>query len=447
MCEKLLKDGEMKMSSEILVFPRSSLKGELLPPGDKSISHRAVMIGSIAEGVTEITNFLSSEDCLATIRAFSKMGVKIETISNNHIRVYGTGLEGLNEPNDILDMGNSGTSMRLIAGILAGQPFYSVLTGDSSLRSRPMNRIAEPLRLMGAKVYARKGDFAPITIIGDRLKGIDYKTQVSSAQVKSCILLAGLYAEGQTSVTEAVKSRDHTERMLKAFGADISCENLSVRIKGRSKLSSQSVTIPGDISSAAYFIVSALICPDSELIIKNVGVNQTRTGIIDALRMMGGQIEIYNYREESSEPVADIYVRSSELRSAQFSGDMIVRMIDEIPILALAGTQAEGQTVIQNASELRVKESDRISVTTQELKRIGADIEELEDGMIIRGKTKLKGGKCYSHGDHRIAMTLAIAGLISQEGTRVNDIECINTSFPDFWNMLNSIGSNNAVSK
>lgn len=400
------------------------------------------MIGSIAEGVTEVTNFLNSEDCLATIKAFSKMGVKIEAMSDDHIMVHGVGLDGLNEPNDVLDMGNSGTSMRLIAGILAGQPFYSVLTGDQSLRSRPMNRIADPLREMGAKVFARKGDYAPITIIGDRLKGIDYRTPVSSAQVKSCILLAGLYAEGQTSVTEAVKSRDHTERMLKAFGADISTEDLSVKINGRTRLSAQLINIPGDISSAAYFIVSALICPNSELIIKNVGVNQTRTGIIDALKMMGGQIEIHNYREQSSEPVADIYVRSSELRSAQFSGDIIVRMIDEIPILALAGTQAEGETMIRDAKELRVKESDRIAVTSQELRRIGADVQELDDGMIIKGKTKLKGGKCYSHGDHRIAMTLAIAGLISQEGTSVNDIECVNTSFPGFWDMLASITSN-----
>jgi len=427
------------MSKITNIQPKSNLKGEIYPPGDKSISHRSVMIGSIAKGITEITNFLNGEDCIATIKAFEKMGVTIEGKGTRNLKVYGVGLDGLKEPDDVLDMGNSGTSTRLIAGILAGQPFYSVMTGDSSLRSRPMKRVADPLRLMSAKIYGRKGDLAPLAIIGGNLKAIDYQTPVASAQIKSCILLAGLYADGETSVTEIAESRDHTERMLRSFGAEITSNGLIHRVKGRPELIGHRINVPGDISSAAYFIVAGLLCPDSEIIIKNVGVNPTRTGIIDALKEMGGQIDIQNLREESDEPVADIYVKSSQLKGCSFSGDIIVRMIDEIPILVLAATQAEDETTIRDAEELRVKESDRIATTVTEFRKIGAELDELEDGIIIAGRSILKGGDCESHGDHRMAMSLAIAGLISETGTIIHNIECVNTSFPEFWEILSSI--------
>ncbi|HGJ65111.1 TPA: 3-phosphoshikimate 1-carboxyvinyltransferase [bacterium] len=425
--------------SKITILPKTNLKGEIYPPGDKSISHRSVMIGSIAEGTTEVTNFLNGEDCIATIKAFEKMGVTIEGKGTSEVTVHGVGLDGLKEPDDVLDMGNSGTSTRLIAGILAGQPFYSVMTGDNSLRSRPMKRVAEPLRQMGAQIYGRKGDLAPLTIIGGNLKAIDYQTPVASAQIKSCILLAGLYADGETSVTEVAESRDHTERMLRSFGAEISSLSLKHSVKGRPKLVGHKINVPGDISSAAYFIVAGLICPNSEIIIRNVGVNPTRTGIIDALKQMDGYIEIQNLREESDEPTADLYIKSSQLKGASFSGDIIVRMIDEIPILVLAGTQAKGETIIKDAQELRVKESDRITNAVTEFRKIGAELAELDDGMTISGDSKLKGGICESHGDHRMAMSLAIAGLVSDTGVTINDIDCVNTSFPEFWKLVSSI--------
>lgn len=427
------------MSEIMKVDPKDSLKGVIEPPGDKSISHRAVIIGAISEGVTEVRNFLSSKDCIATIRAFECMGVHIERLSDNIIEVHGVGLDGLKEPDDVLDMGNSGTSMRLISGILAGQPFYSVITGDDSLRKRPMKRITEPLRLMGAQVYGRSGDLAPLTIIGGRLNHISYQTPVASAQIKSCILLAGLFAEGETVVIEAGESRDHTERMLRSFGAEIASWNLTRKVKGRPRLAGHKINVPGDISSAAYFIVAGILCPDSELVIKNVGVNPTRIGLIEALTAMGADISTENYREDSSEPVADIRVRSSQLIGAEFDGDTIVSMIDEIPILALAATQAEGDTVIQDAAELRVKETDRISAIVSELRKIGADARELDDGIIISGATKLIGGDCESHGDHRMAMSLAIAGLVSKKGVTIHDVEPVDTSFPCFWEMLFSL--------
>jgi 3-phosphoshikimate 1-carboxyvinyltransferase len=423
----------------ISITPKSNLKGEIHPPGDKSISHRSVMIGSIAKGVTEINNFLKGEDCIATIKAFQKMGVKIEGIGSNNVIVHGVGIGGLKEPDDVLDMGNSGTSMRLISGIFAGQPFYTVLTGDNSLRNRPMKRITDPLRLMGAKIFSRIGDLAPLTILGGDLKAIDYQTPVASAQIKSCILLAGLYADGETLVAEVAKSRDHTERMLRSFGAEITSTDLTHKVKGRPELFGHRINVPGDISSSAYFIVAGLLCPNSEVVIRGVGVNPTRTGIIDALKEMGGQIDIQNLREESDEPVADICARSSQLKGANFAGEIIVRMIDEIPLLVLVATQADGETTIRDAEELRVKESDRITTTVSEFRRIGAELDELSDGMIIAGGSKLKGGECESHGDHRMAMSLAIAGLISETGTTIYDVDCVSTSFPEFWETLNSL--------
>ncbi len=294
------------MPESATIQPESGLRGEISPPGDKSISHRSVMIGAIAEGITEIENFLPGEDCIATIKAFESMGVCIEGVGEGSVKVNGVGLDGLKEPRDVLDMGNSGTSMRLISGVLAGQPFYSVMTGDSSLRGRPMNRVADPLRLMGAKVHGRDGDLAPLTIIGGDLKSIDYQTPVASAQIKSCILLAGLFAEGETTVTEPAGSRDHTERMLRSFGAEVVSSGLVRKVKGRPELAGHSITIPGDISSSAYFLMAAILCPDSEIIIKNVGINPTRSGILEAIRSMGGQISLERHREESGEPVADL---------------------------------------------------------------------------------------------------------------------------------------------
>jgi len=427
------------MEEKIAIEPKNGLRGEIHPPGDKSISHRSVMMGAIAEGVTEIENFLTGEDCIATIGAFENMGVSIEGTGTSSVMVHGVGLNGLKEPGDILDMGNSGTSMRLISGILAGQPFYSVMTGDASLRSRPMNRIADPLRLMGAKVYGRAGDHAPLTIMGGDLEPIRYKTPVASAQIKSCILLAGLFAHGETVVTEPAASRDHTERMLRSFGADILCDGLTRRVKGKPKLIGHKITVPGDISSAAYFLMAALLCRDSEVVIRNVGVNPTRAGILDALKAMGALISLENYREGSGEPVADLRVRSSQLKGGNFSGGLIVRMLDEIPLLALAATQADGETTIRDAAELRVKETDRIAATASELRKIGAQVEEFDDGMVIAGGCKLKGGECKSHGDHRIAMSLAVAGLISESGVEIHDAACVNTSFPGFWEMLSSL--------
>jgi 3-phosphoshikimate 1-carboxyvinyltransferase len=424
------------MAEKVTVQPRSGLRGEISPPGDKSISHRSVIMGAIAEGITQVEGFLSGEDCLSTIKAFEIMGVRIEGVGADSIRIHGRGIDGLKEPDGVLDMGNSGTSMRLISGILAGQLFYSVLTGDSSLRSRPMKRIADPLRLMGARIYGRGGDFAPLTIMGGNLKPIEYQTPVASAQIKSCILLAGLFAEGETVVTEPAGSRDHTERMLRAFGADVVSHGLTRKVKGRPKLTGQGVIIPGDISSAAYFLMAAVLCPDSEVVIENVGLNPTRSGILEALEAMGGRISLERRREESGEPVADLHIRSSQLKGCDFGGDLIVRMIDEVPLLAVAATQAEGETKICDAAELRVKESDRISATVSELRKLGGQIEELDDGMIIAGGNKLRGGECQSYGDHRMAMSLAVAGLMSESGVTIYGADCINTSFPGFWDML-----------
>lgn len=427
------------MADKTIARPNSGLHGEISPPGDKSISHRSIMMGAIAEGVTEIENFLPGEDCMATIRAFENMGVRIQGVGSDSVKVHGVGLDGLREPTDVLDMGNSGTSMRLISGILAGQPFYSVMTGDTSLRSRPMSRVADPLRLMGARVYGRDGDMAPLTIMGGNLKPIDYRTPVASAQIKSCILLAGLFAEGETTVTEPGESRDHTERMLRAFGAEVVSHGLTRKVTGRPKLAGNKILIPGDMSSASYFLIAAILCPDSEIIIRNVGTNPTRAGILEAIEAMGGQVSMENRREESGEPVADLHVRSSQLKGGDFGGDLIVRMLDEIPLLAVAATQAQGETRIHDAAELKVKESDRISATVSELRKIGAQVEELDDGMIIAGGSKLRGGECQSYGDHRMAMSLAVAGLISQRHVTIHDVGCVNTSFPGFWEMLSSL--------
>jgi 3-phosphoshikimate 1-carboxyvinyltransferase len=376
------------------------------------------------------------------------MGIQAEIANDGTVTIHGNGLNGLREPEDVIDIGNSGTSIRIMSGVLAGQPFYSVITGDSSIRSRPMGRVTEPLKQMGAQIFGRgDGALAPLTIIGGGLKPIYYKTPVASAQVKSSILMAGLFADGYTRVAEPAQSRDHTERMLRFFGAEVQNYGLIHQIKGLPQLKGKEIIVPGDISSAAYFLVAAAITPGSEILVKDVGINSTRAGILEALEQMGAKIQVENRQEVSGEPIADIRIYHSKLHGTTFKGDIIVRMIDEIPILAIAATQAEGETVIKDAKELRVKETDRIAAMTQELRKMGAEVEPLEDGMVIYppfqkgGKRGLRGAECESHGDHRMAMSIAVAALIADGETVISDIDCVETSFPGFWELLDSVRS------
>jgi 3-phosphoshikimate 1-carboxyvinyltransferase len=424
---------------KITMEPVKGLKGELEVPGDKSISHRTVILGSIADGITEADCFLWSEDNIMTVEAFKSLGIKIDK-KNSQVIIEGKGLYGLEEPNDILYTGNSGTATRLLAGLLAGQSFFSVISGDESLRKRPMSRVVNPLSLMGARVYGRDGgNFAPLAIIGSDLKAVEYSSPISSAQVKSAVLLAGIYAEGETSFIEPYKSRDHTERMLSAFGADIAVNNKKVYVKGRRQLKGCKVSIPGDISSAAFFIIAALITPESELLIKRVGVNPTRTGFIDLLLKMGGNIEILNKSEKSTEPVADILVRSSRLHGIDIKEYDVPRAIDEFPVLCIAAAAADGRTVIRGASELRVKESDRISNIAEGLRSLGARVEELPDGMVIDGGHGLSGAVVKSYGDHRAAMSFIVAGMVASGFTEILGTGCIDTSFPDFMDYLKRV--------
>ncbi len=417
------------------------LKGELRTPSDKSISHRAIMLGSINEGETEIKNFLHSEDCLNTLKAFVELGVEIED-DGEIITVKGKG-KRLKEPFNVIDLGNSGTSIRLISGILSGQPFYSVLTGDRYLRRRPMDRIAIPLRQMGAEIFGRKGGkYPPLTIIGkEKIRGIEYHSPKASAQVKSAILLAGLFTDEPVAVTEPAKSRDHTERMLKAYGVDVIVEGLTVKLgNNRTLRKNIKIDVPADISSAAFFMVGAAITPGSSLRLKEVILNPTRTGIIDVMERMGAEISIEKIHDVSGEPVGDVVVSySPDLRATEIKGEEIPRLIDELPVIALLASQAEGETVITDASELRVKESDRITSTVENLKNIGVEAEELPDGMVIRGKSRIKGGKVKSFGDHRIAMTFTIASLISESPIEIDNVECISTSYPGFFKDLESV--------
>lgn len=423
----------------LVISPAKKLQGTLRVPGDKSISHRAVMIGSLATGKTEIEGFLPGEDCLSTIRCMRALGVPIRRV-RDLVTVEGQGLQGLQEPADILDVGNSGTTIRLISGILAGQPFLSVLTGDSSIRRRPMGRVVKPLREMGAFIQGRQGGgFAPLTIQGGKLKPLTYHSLVASAQVKSAILLAGLFASGWTEVREPALSRNHTELMLKAFGAEIEGERTSTRIKGGAMLNGRKVTVPGDISSAAFFIVAGLIMPDARIIIENVGLNPTRDGIIEALRAMGAHLSIYDTQVVAGELMGTIEVQNSSLQGIQVGGAVIPRLIDEIPILAVAALFAKGVTEIRDAAELKVKESNRIQAICEGLTRLGGHVEELTDGLRIYGGKPLYGGVCHSRNDHRIAMSLAIAGLRAQGETRVGEAESINISFPRFSEILNGL--------
>jgi len=415
------------------------IEGTVRVPGDKSISHRAVMLGALANGTTEIDGFLPGADCLSTIRCFQQMGVAIEQ-EGDRVTVHGKGWYGLQEPSRHLDVGNSGTTIRLMAGILATQPFHAVLEGDDSIARRPMRRVVAPLRQMGARIDGRKdGDLAPLAIRGGGLKGIAYQSPVASAQVKSAILLAGLQADGVTSVTEPYVSRDHTERMLQAFGVTVERDGCTVRVKGGQELQGRKVQVPGDISSAAFLIAAVMMIPGSSLLIENVGVNPTRTGILDALKAMGGQVELLNQRVVNEEPVADLRVTYSELHGTEIGGDIIPRLIDEIPIIAVMATQAAGRTVIRDAEELKVKETDRIATVVSQLRKFGANVTPTEDGMIIDGKSALTGAVIDSMGDHRIGMAMAIAGLAASGETVIENDQAIDVSFPGFASLLEQI--------
>ncbi|MGB8686875.1 MAG: 3-phosphoshikimate 1-carboxyvinyltransferase [Microcoleus sp.] len=421
-----------------------SLAGRIRVPGDKSISHRALMLGAIASGETTIEGLLLGEDPRSTAKCFSLMGAQISELNAERVTVRGVGIGQLEEPIEVLDAGNSGTTMRLMLGILASHPgrFFAV-TGDTSLRSRPMSRVIKPLQQMGAQIWGRRANsLAPLAVLGQQLKGIHYHSPIASAQVKSCILLAGLMAQGETTVTEPALSRDHSERMLRAFGAQLTVdpETCSVTVTGPAQLQGQNVIVPGDISSAAFWLVAAAIVPGSELVVENVGVNPTRTGILAALEMMGADIQLQNQRLAAGEPVADILVRNSaQLRGCTIAGDLIPRLIDEIPILAVAATFASGTTIIRDAAELRVKESDRLAVTAAELNRMGAQITELPDGLEITGGTPLTGTDVDSYTDHRIAMSLAIAALNASGTTTIHRAEAAAISYPDFTATLQQV--------
>lgn len=409
------------------------LRGEVTIPGDKSISHRAIMFGSIADGMTEVTNFLEGADCLSTISCFQKLGIEIER-KGDTVTIHGKGLHGLAAPSDILDVGNSGTTTRLISGILAGQQFTSHLNGDASIQKRPMKRIITPLQMMHADITSDLGnDCTPLTIRGKTLTGIHYDSPVASAQVKSCVLLAGLYADDETSVTEPTLSRNHTELMLSAFGADIRSAGTTATICPDPILNGQKVTVPGDISSAAYFIAAGLIVPDSEILIRNVGINPTRDGILKAALAMGGNIQKLNEHTVSGEPVCDLLVRSSSLHGTTISGSIIPTLIDEIPVIAVLAAFADGTTMIQDAAELKVKESDRITTVVTNLRAMGCDAQPTEDGMIINGGKALHGASIDSYLDHRIAMSFAIAALNADGETDIKDGDCVNISYPDFY--------------
>ena len=415
------------------------MKGELTVPGDKSISHRGIMFGAIAEGTTELEGFLDGADCRSTISCFRQMGIEISQ-DHDRVQIHGKGLYGLRQPKDMLDAGNSGTTVRLISGILAGQPFTTQLTGDASIQKRPMKRIMTPLSLMGASIRSLAGnDCAPLEIHGGSLVPIHYDSPVASAQVKSCVLLAGLYAEGQTSVTEPVPSRDHTERMLSGFGAEITSREHTATVTGHPRLIGQHITIPGDISSAAYFIAAGLICPNSDLYIRNVNTNPTRAGILTVAKQMGGKITLENQRVVSGEEVCDIHVVSSDLHGTQIDRELIPSLIDEIPVIAVMAAFAEGTTVIKDAQELKVKESNRIDSVTENLNAMGGDAIPTEDGMIIHGGRPLHGARILTRSDHRIAMSFAIAGLAADGETTFDDPGCIDISYPTFFETLRSV--------
>jgi 3-phosphoshikimate 1-carboxyvinyltransferase len=429
--------------ASLTITPAGPLKGTIAVPGDKSITHRAIILSALAEGDSAISAYCRGEDCLNTMRAFQAMGIQIEE-RPEQLRVRGKGFWGLTEPAQPLDCGNSGTGIRLLAGVLAGQDFFTILTGDDSIRRRPMGRVVKPLREMGAAIAGRKGgELAPLAITGSRLHGLAYTSPVASAQVKSSLLLAGLYAEGVTRVSEPRRSRDHTERLFRYFGVPVQEDGSTVSIQGRPSVgwAGKPVVVPGDLSAAAFFIVGASLVPGSDVTITSVGVNPTRTGVLEILAEMGANIQILNRRDEAGEPVADLRVRAASLHGIRIGAERIPQTIDEFPILCVAAVLAEGETTITGAGELRVKESDRIATMTTELKKMGASIEETKDGLTIQGlgamKTKrLRGAACTSYGDHRVAMSMAIAGLTAEGETKIHDTDCIETSFPGFESKL-----------
>ncbi len=417
----------------------TGLRGEVTVPGDKSISHRSVMFGSIAKGITEIHNFLEGADCLSTISCFRSMGVDIER-KGSTVTIHGSGLHGLKKPDHVLDCGNSGTTTRLISGILAAQDFDVTLTGDASIQKRPMKRIITPLTMMGAKIRSLHDDgCAPLKITGSPLHGIHYQSPVASAQVKSAVLLAGLYADGETRVTEPYVSRNHTELMLSGFGADVHTEDTTAIIHPANELYGQKIHVPGDISSAAFFLAAGLMIPESEILIRNVGINPTRDGILRVCRDMGADLTLHNVRENAGEPTADLLIRSSHLHGITIGGAIIPTLIDELPVIAAMACFAEGETVIKDAAELKVKESNRIDVMVCGLSAMGADVEETADGMIIRGGRPLYGAVIDSRLDHRIAMTFAIAGCCADGETEIVGAECVNISYPEFYRDLSRL--------
>jgi len=420
--------------------PRS-IRATVVPPGDKSISHRAAILNAIAGGEARVENFQRSADCLATVRCLKLLGCEMAWENEATLRVGGCGLRGLHEPPAVLDCANSGTSMRLLSGLLAAQPFFSVLTGDASLRSRPMGRVIEPLRSMGAEISGRENDTrAPLAIRGGGLQGIRYRLPVASAQVKSALLLAGLYAEGETLLEEPAASRDHTERMLAAMGAAVESGEGMVRIRRqRGELQPLAMRVPGDISAAAYWLALGVLHPDAEVRVSAVGVNPTRSGVLDALKAMGADVSIEEERMWGPEPVADVTVRSSRLRGTVIGGEMVPRAIDELPLLALAACFAKGETVIRDAAELRTKESDRIRTTATELRRLGAEVEERPDGWRIEGPQPLNGAAVSSHGDHRLAMMLAVAGAVAEGETVIRKAEAVAVSYLWFWRDIEAV--------
>ena len=416
------------------------MAGTIRVPGDKSISHRAVLLGSLSRGVCRVRNFAGSQDCLHTVGCMRDLGVDIEEFGDTTLEIAGVGLRGLDEPQNVLDVGNSGTTARLLAGLLAGQSFHSVITGDDSLRRRPMMRVVGPLREMGAHISGpENGRFAPLTIVGGDVRPISYSLPLASAQVKSAILIAGLYAIGETEIREPTATRDHTERMLRLMGKKVNTTDGRIKMSGGGELFPFDVEIPGDISSAAFLVTATLLCPDSHLTVRDVGTNPTRTGVVQVLTEMGAKVSIVNQRIDDSEPVADLHAETSTLRGIDIGGEMIPRVIDELPIIAVAATQARGRTRVSGAEELRRKETDRIRATVQELSTLGAKIEEHRDGFTIHGPTPLRGARCRSHGDHRIAMALAVAGLIAEDETHIEGTDCVDVSFPGFFQTLERV--------
>jgi 3-phosphoshikimate 1-carboxyvinyltransferase len=414
----------------------SSLQGEIIVPGDKSISHRSVMFGAVAEGVTKVTGFLLGDDCLSTVSCFKQLGIEIEQ-EKDQLIIHGKGWGGLQEPKEVLNVGNSGTTIRLMMGILAGRDFHSILIGDESIGKRPMTRVTKPLSEMGAVIDGRQnGEYTPLSIRGGGIKGIQYQSPVASAQVKSSILLAGLQAEGSTTVIEPVQSRDHTERMIRQFGGTVDTKGSVVSVQGGQILKGTTIQVPGDISSAAFFLVAGAIVPNSSITLKNVGLNPTRTGIIDVMKEMGADITIEVLEEGQIEPVGNITVNTSNLKGTTIGGELIPRLIDELPVIALLATQAEGETIIRDAHELKVKETNRIDTVVNELSKLGATVMATDDGMIIHGKNKLGGGVVSSFGDHRIGMMLAVAALICEDEVLLEQKEAISVSYPQFFTDL-----------